>query len=273
MQQISNLREIQLIQIEILKYFKSVCEKHGIRYYLSNGTLLGAVKYHGFIPWDDDIDVFIPRSDYERLIRLPEFTDGQYVLLSDNRTPGWIYPYSKLSDSTTYVREGAYNLGVNYGVSIDLFPLDAWRGSKCRSRFQALRCGLLRRFLAASVSESFQTPKTGAAKLILFLIWRFSRLVGSQRLRHALLQEIESVRNEKSPRFVGSVAWSLYGVREVIPADVFSEQITLMFEGEAYQAPAGYDMYLRSLYNDYTQDLPPEKQVPHHSMTAWRLSD
>lgn len=273
MQQITDLREIQLIQIEILKYFKSVCEKHDIHFFLSNGTLLGAVKYQGFIPWDDDIDVFVPRNDYERLVRLPEFMEGRYTLLSSNRTPGWLYAFSKLSDGNTYVTEGNSNLGVKYGLSIDIFPLDVWKGSEISARFQAFRCGLLCRFMSAAVSETFQTPKTGATKFVLYLIWKFSRLVGVQRFRRVLHREIEAGKEQKTPRFAGCVAWSLYGTREVIPIEVFSKEITLVFEGETYPAPAGYDVYLRHLYDDYTQELPPEKQVPHHSMTAWRLSD
>lgn len=88
MNEITDLREIQQVELGILRHLDQVCRENGLHFFLSNGTLLGAVKYEGFIPWDDDIDVFMPRCDYDRLMRLSGADSGPYRLLSQERTSG-----------------------------------------------------------------------------------------------------------------------------------------------------------------------------------------
>lgn len=92
MNEITDLREIQQVELGVLRHLDQVCRENGLHFFLSNGTLLGAVKYEGFIPWDDDIDVFMPRCDYDRLMRLSGADSGPYRLLSQERTPGWRLP-------------------------------------------------------------------------------------------------------------------------------------------------------------------------------------
>lgn len=118
------LPEIKAIELETLKMFRSFCEEHNIRYYLAFGTLLGAIRYKKFIPWDDDVDLLIPREDYDRLLTL--FQDNErYRLYSFERNQDYHFPFAKLCDMTTRKVETDYaNSKVEMGVEIDLFPMD-----------------------------------------------------------------------------------------------------------------------------------------------------
>ena len=260
MREIVDLREIQKIQIDILRHFDKVCDKYSLNYYLSNGTLLGAVKYKKFIPWDDDIDILMPREDYQKLMSIDEIDTQRYHLMSQEREPDWKVTFSKLCDMRTLKKESSVDFGMDFGLEIDIFPLDAWSEGKS----QAVRCGLLRRGLSASLKTNFCTPKTGYQKLILYLIWKVSRFLGSAFFRKQIMKEIEKGKKIRNPEYMGSIAWSLYGKKELIPAHVFEKKISLEFEGELYPAPEGYDRYLRSLYGDYQKDLPENKQITHH---------
>ena len=120
-----SLQELKQIEFDILKMFDVFCKENNIRYFLSNGTLLGAVKYKKFIPWDDDVDLLIPREDYNRMISLFK-DDDRYQLFAYEKKQEFCYPFAKLCDMTTRKVEPGYNNGVELGVDIDLFPLDAW---------------------------------------------------------------------------------------------------------------------------------------------------
>lgn len=267
MKQITDVREQQQIELGILRHFKVVCDTNGLNYYLSNGTLLGAVKYKRFIPWDDDIDVFMPRADYERLMRVAEIDQAPYRLMARERDERWRLPFAKLCDMRTVKRENSADFGLEFGLEMDIFPLDAWSGGK----WQAMRCGLWRRGLSASVQSQFDTPKKGLQRGILFGIWIVSRLLGVRFFQKRIDRELQRGRRQPSPEYLGSVAWSLYGKRELIPAEVFAGQILVDFEGDQYTAPIGYDHYLRQLYGDYEPDPPPDKQRTHHCFQVfWR---
>lgn len=266
MTEITDLNQIKQIETEILRRFSTVCSQNGLRFFLSNGTLLGAVKYGGFIPWDDDIDVFMPRADYERLMQVDEIDEGPFRLMSRERVPAWRLPFAKLCDRRTVKREGSADFGAEYGLEIDIFPLDVWSGGKG----QAFRCGLWRRGLSAAVKERFETPKSGWRRAVLYGIWRLSRALGVPFFLRMINREVSRGRKLPKPAYLGSVAWSLYGMREYIPAECFDETVTVSFEGGDYPAPAGYDAYLRSMYGDYRLDPPPEKQVTHHFFRVWK---
>ena len=154
MNEITDLREIQQVELGVLRHLDQVCRENGLHFFLSNGTLLGAVKYEGFIPWDDDIDVFMPRCDYDRLMRLSGADSGPYRLLSQERTPGWRLPFAKLRDLSTCKQETCADFGADIGLDVDIFPLDAWSGGAAQAR----RCGLWRRGVSASIESRFLSP-------------------------------------------------------------------------------------------------------------------
>ena len=120
-----SLQELKDIEFNLLKEFRAFCNENGIRFFLAYGTLLGAIRYKGFIPWDDDIDVLVPREDYNKLIRIFRDSD-KYRLYSFERNQKYGYPFAKLCDMSTRKIEFYFEPLVDYGVDIDIFPLDYW---------------------------------------------------------------------------------------------------------------------------------------------------
>ena len=163
--------------------------------------------------------------------------------------------------------ENSADFGMEYGLEMDIFPLDAWSGGK----MQAIRCGVWRRGLSAAVKDRFESRKSGVQRGILFGIWKISRFLGFQFFLNRIDLEICLGRKKTFPKYMGSVAWSLYGSKELIPAKVFGKTVMVEFEGDFYTAPDGYDQYLRQLYGRYEDDPPVEMQRTHHQFqVSWR---
>lgn len=258
-----SLSEIKAKSCEILQYFSCFCQVHNIRFYLSNGTLLGAIKYGGFIPWDDDIDVFIPRHDYDRFIEVYQ-DSHQYKLFSHEKNPKYKYPFAKLCDMDTLKIETNIDNGVQIGIGIDIFPLDSCSKHILLPNVQRK----IRRYQIGCILSKYTSSK-GKPIYKRFVIF-CCKVIGYDFF-HRELEKI--IKNEISlgTEYSGCLMWPIYGEREIISADVFSDVTEVEFEGKKYPAPIGYDIYLRSLYGDYEKDPPIEKQKSHHKYTAYRI--
>lgn len=268
MREMTDVSQIQQVLLGALTHFKAVCEKNGLTFFLSNGSMLGAVKYQKFIPWDDDADILMPREDYDKLLRLTDIDTETYQLLCRERTPGWRIPYAKLTDKRTVLKEGEFDFGAELGVSVDIFPIDKWHPNAGRARFQARWQNVLIRLLFGANAPRFTTPKRGVQKAILYGIWLAGHAVGAQRLCRTVVRRAE--RFARYPdRYMGCVVWSIYGTREVIPGEVFAAAETVRFCDDDFPVPKGYDAYLTNLYGDWRKELPPEKQKSHHVIRAW----
>ena len=263
-----NLNEIKKTSFDILLEFKRFCDSNGITYFLSNGTLLGAVKYKGFIPWDDDVDVLVPRNDYDRLIRLYK-DNAKYRLYSVERCADFKYTFAKLCDTTTIKEENNLDNGIKLGIGIDVFPLDFWQDELVNAKKQVKF--IQRKIEGLNFSKMNYTSGKNILRSAVKMILIFAaKTVGSKRYLDEIITEATSCR-EKGSKYMGCVAWPIYGEKEIIPSDVFKEMVTVEFEGIEFSAPSGFDLYLRSLYGDYKKDPPPEKQVSHHSFKAYRI--
>ena len=262
------LREVKGSELELLKAFDAFCNKNGIRYFLSNGTLLGAVKYRGFIPWDDDIDVLVPRTDYNRLISLFE-DDTRHTLFSPERVPAFRYPFAKLCDMTTRKEEGNIDNGVSLGVDIDIFPLDAWRVPLKRAKREEKR---IHRRMAFLWLTKLKKPDSHnpVKRVVKGLFMGFLKLFGS-RYFIRLINKACLADPKQDSSYLGCKAWPIYGEREILPANVFRDIVEVEFEGLYLPAPGGYDTYLRSLYGNYEKDPPAELQKSHHSFKAYTI--
>lgn len=263
-----SLQEIKQVELDILKVFHAFCAENNIRYFISHGTLLGAIRYKGFIPWDDDLDVLVPRKDYNRLLNIYQNSE-RYQLFSHERTPGYLYPYAKFCDMTTCKVEGGYNNGVELGVDIDVFPLDYWEDDIGKAK-QEVKQQRKNMFCLGLTKRNKPDSLHPAKRFVKGIAMVLCKIRGSEHYLEKIIQGAYKPEQTGS-RYMGSKAWNVYGERDIIPAEAFAESIELEFEGEMFFAPVGYDILLSSLYGDYLPEPPVEKQKTHHSFKAYRL--
>ncbi len=263
-----NLQELKDIEFDILKVFDAFCKENNIRYYFAYGTLLGAIRYKKFIPWDDDVDVLVPREDYERLISIFEDSE-KYRLFSFEREANFLYPFAKLCDMTTRKIETGYDNGVELGVDIDIFPLDYWNNDLKKAKKESKRIGRYMLFLSLSKlnkPDSVSLVKRFIKGIVMF----FCKMIGGKYFVDKINKA--TIRSEqKGSAYIGTKSWCVYGERNIIPASAFDGSVDVEFEGEMFPAPVDYDTYLTCLYGDYLPEPPKEKQKTHHTFKAYKL--
>lgn len=263
-----SLQELKEIELDILKMFDAFCKENDIKYYLSHGTLLGAIRYKKFIPWDDDVDLLIPREDYNRMLTLFQDTD-RYRLFAFEKNPDYLYPIAKLCDMTTRKDESDYHNGIELGVDIDLFPLDAWDDDieKAKREVKYIGKNMFRLGLTKLKKPDSVNP---IKRFIKGIVMAFCKMRGSKHYIKNILKASYKVE-QKGNKYLGCKAWCVYREKGIIPAEVFADTVEIEFEGEKFPAPIGWDTYLTCLYGDYLPEPPKEKQKTHHRFKAYKL--
>ena len=263
MKLITNTTEIKRIELDILKDVARFCESHGIRYFLSGGTLLGAVRHKGFIPWDDDVDIALLRPDYERFLR--EYQSDRYAIRS-LETDSYLAAYAKVVDTQTHVEERDVSLP-NLGVWLDVFPLDG-APSREYNPHRSLSWRLLKktiRFRNLPFSGPGRTLKQRFGILLSYPVRLLSNRFLVGRLRSIALRH--TVQNAP---FIGCLVSPYAARRELQPRRVFEgDDAIVSFEGETFRTMPGWREYLTSLYGDYMTPPPPEKRKSTHDFKAW----
>ena len=263
------LDELKIIEFDILKYFDAFCKEHNIRYFLAFGTLLGAIRYKKFIPWDDDIDLLVPREDYDRLIKL--FIDCErYQLFAFEKNSNFHYPFAKLCDMTTRKEQAVYkNRGVKLGVEIDIFPLDTWDNDLEKAKIEAKRIKKYQNWLKVTKLDKVLLPNP-VRRFLWSMIHPVVKMIGGGFFIKKMIKE-SNKPEQRGSRYVGAKVWPIYGERGIIPAEAFAESIEIEFEGQMFPVPKGYDIYLTCLYGNYMPEPPKEKQKTHHAFKAYRV--
>ena len=253
--------ELKKIQKEILDEVVKFCEENNIRYFLAYGTMLGAIRHKGYIPWDDDIDIHMPRPDYEKFIELyNKKSDSDYQIVTHELDRRYEVPFAKIFRKGTIVNEFFYKQSV-FGVYVDIFPLDG-----IKSKWQAYICGQCIRFMYIK-TMIFCNRQTLARKARLF-ITKMILLPFSSHFILKTMRRIATRYNYEESKQVCSFG-SRTAMKEILPREVFDNYITVSFEGSEYRAPEGYDKYLKQKYGNYMQLPPKEKKVSSHDSQAY----
>ena len=263
------LSEIKETELNILKTYANYCEKNNLTYFLCGGTLLGAVRHKGFIPWDDDIDVFMPRPDFERFVQLTKETGitPHYDSCFYRDTKFTVdYPFVKIVDNRTKVIEKTKNEENLMGIWIDVFPIDGFSSNMLLNKLFCAHKQFWKRLCFTFSDDLSKVEKK--KKIGKMIVMPFLKLMGQKRLFGKLDRLCRKYDYEKSSK-VGCTVWG-YKIKEVIPKTSLIPASKVIFEGIEFNAPAVPSVYLSSLYGNYMQ-LPPEEKRINHEMLAYKL--
>lgn len=255
-----DLGELQKTELELLLELQRLCQALGLRYYLTAGTLLGAVRHKGFIPWDDDIDVAMPRADYDRLSReAPGLLGPEYLYQDYRHEANFPYYFAKLRKRGTRVEEPILRaVEMEQGVYIDIFPLDRCPGNAKRAALLFKAVELLDCAVLARVSSEFVC---GYQRPYMRFLWNVLR-----RLPNKVLFALRE-RGRKLLGLGGRMLCTVGGhhgyPRESYQARWFDRAEEVEFEGHRFPAPVGWDGLLKNMYGDYMA-LPPQEERQGH---------
>lgn len=255
---------------QMLEWFHNFCEENDLCYYALGGTMLGAVRHNGFIPWDDDIDVGMPREDYERLESLLSGKDGKYVLETPN-TPAkdYFYPFSKIYDTDTTLVENT-GIKIKRGIYIDIFPLDGI-GNSCEESKE--------NYAAIQKKYNLLLARTGGIRRGR-KFYKNAAVALFKLVPPCILKKKElllDLANACKAHDYADCTWcgNLVGAwrfKEVMPKSVMGEPKLYKFEGLDIYGAQDADAYLTSLYGDWRQLPPEDKRVTHHDYVMLDLN-
>ena len=269
------LEEIQQTEFQMLIEFDKFCALHNLKYYLGGGTMLGAVRHKGFIPWDDDIDVNMPRPDYMNFLELNK--DGKLnddLRLSDLSLDkeNTFSPTLKIYNRHTFVKLNGFRIENNTGLWIDIFPIDGLS----ESRFLRLLQFYLVRIL--SIWISLCVKKIGSrrnsrfyslAQYAFIFVVPIIRMLGYKKLV-GYIDKLSKIYPYEDAEYVGVLTGRAVE-KEAMLKSHMEPTIKVEFCGKEFYAPANYDEYLTNLYGDYMKLPPEEDRVPKHETEAyWR---
>ena len=256
------------IQLGMLIKFHQYCAMHGLQYSLAYGTLLGAIRHQGYIPWDDDLDVTMPREDYEKFIHEYNDNSGEKDIhvISNVQNTSYYLPFAKLVNTTTILKEDV-DSDMAIGVYIDIFPMDKMSDSYIQAKKLYWELEPLKEILVIK-NLLFDEGRKGYKKILLKVLKRCLRTVS----REKLVKKIDMLgrRYEKysTSKYI-CVVTAATREKEILETEWYESQILVKFEGNEFYAPREYHKVLTHLYDDYMQ-LPPENErCSHHSFNAW----
>lgn len=257
------LDESKRIQIEMLRELDAFCRAHDIKYSIAYGTLIGAVRHKGFIPWDDDIDVTMVRSEFEKFLSL--WSSEKYQLLKPMRQIRWEF-FARIVDPNTYVKFDKFPESP-FGVWLTIFPVDSrpddereWLKQKKKidhfATLARLKCTVL-------TKDKFRN-----------IFKRITHIIAAPLSLKNINEKVMKNATEFEGRNTGKkIVWVGFNRYEQYPSSLFDNYVDLQFEDITVRAMAGYDTYLRTAYGDYMKLPPIEQQQPSHDYTAYFIND
>lgn len=252
-------RKMQMKGLEMALFFDRFCEEHGLTYYMCGGCCIGSVRNQGFIPWDDDVDVFMPREDYEKLKQLwvdtPEYSI-QYTkegFLTENQF------LTICANNTTFIKTYQKDLDINHGLVLDVLPLDGCP-TGWRRKTQKLWALLYSLFIVGKAPTNHGKVVTLGGKVLLGIVkpasWRYAAWkFCEKKMTQYPIAECE---------YITELCSGPHYMQNEYPKEFFEKAVRVPFEGHMLPIPVGYDGYLKMAFGDYMQLPPVEKRVCHH---------
>lgn len=253
------MTELQQCEFDLLKEFIRICDVLKLNYFLICGSALGAVKYQGFIPWDDDIDVALVREDYEVFVKeAPKLLPAHLFLQNHDTEPRCPFIYSKLRNSdTAFIEKSAQHLPIHQGIYIDIFPLDGYPESGAAAAVLEMKKFIYRRLLVAVYRQPTALKTALALPLRALGVGRWYPQIVR---RYAAM--IKKYSCSESALWCNHGNWQ--GRLEYAPREQYGSGTKVVFEGLTVRIPEAYDAYLSQKYGDWRADLPLHERQGHH---------
>lgn len=258
------LRKLQLKELDTLVYFKEFCDKNNLLFYLCGGCCIGSLRTSGFIPWDDDIDILMPRDDYEKLYKL--WDNDKHERFKLLRTDEKIFTgniFTTIVDTeTTCVKANQAHLDIPFGIMMDIFPIDGCPKGKFKRTMQKLNAMIYSLFLAQIVPENHGGIMALGSKFLL-------SIVKSPKAREKKWRNAERRMSKykiADCEYITELCEGVHSMQPEYPKEWFASAVYREFEGLQMPIPVGYDPYLKKAFGDYMTLPPEDKQKPHHDM-------
>ena len=278
--------ELRKAELDILKCIAEFCDQKGLRYNLCGGTLLGAVRHHGFIPWDDDIDIQMPRPDYIRFVSEFNGFNDNYVVKSIENDRNYWQTYAKIMDKRIYLKDDMLRIPESdQRVLVDCFPVDGLPVNRERQK-KLFREQEFLHILYAGSSYNYKKSKRyidsadslGEIKEFFrtcfkYLAITLFRCFPRNKIIKLINKNASKISFETSDE-VASIVDCHWGCeKERMPRKEYEKRQKFQFEGEQFWGTSAYDLYLTNLYGDYMTPPPKDKQVSHHGFTAYWIDE
>ena len=280
-----NDTELKELEFNILKDVAEFCDKNDIRYYLCGGTLLGAVRHQGFIPWDDDIDIAMPRKDYYKFINSYKGSSQRYRVDEISINPGWWNEFAKVGDTKTVIYDRHWKKQYQqYHVFIDIFPLDGLPSNDISNKLLYLKqkvLWVLHKGSACDYSQSVYYSDSFKNNVsVRNEIRTFFKYIAITLCSWIPTQKVIKLINKtacqcpfETSKEVALIVGSQGGKFEKASRKAFDERKRFSFEGVLLWGPSGFDEYLTNLYGNYMELPPVENRVTHHTFTAFMTEE
>ena len=268
-QKVTDVSEIQQMELGIMEYIHEVCQKIGVKYFLAYGSLIGAVRHKGFIPWDDDMDICMLREDYEKLQDyLIANPDERYEVMSYKNNLNYVYPFMKVQDNHTYLLEEDVRIDSNMGIYVDIFPVDGYEDdADFKNKMTKL---IKKRQLSCYTFKGITNTKSLLNSLIRYIsvvIFYFTNT-------NKYVEQIDELAKSRAVADYEQVDYLIYkDMNKPVWKREWLEQVIVgTFEGEEFMIPKHYHEILTSDYGDYMQLPPLEQRVSHHDFKLWKIT-
>lgn len=263
----SILEQVHEIQLEMALEVKRICEKHNIKYSIIAGTLLGAIRHNGFIPWDDDLDIGMLRSDYKKFIEICKYElKGDYFLQTWETDPGFALPIAKLrKNGTRFVEKNSSEASLHSGIYIDIFPFDNAPPEKIKQIFQDCSTYILKRMLLIKMNYKVWKETELLKRSLYKTLKLISLICNTDRIKRRLYI-IMTVNNDQVSEKVVTFGGAYGYKKESIKKEWLENLMEIDFENEKLSAPVNYIEYLTYFYGDYKTPPPENKRYNRHNI-------
>lgn len=264
---LDQLKEVQKIQLEMAVEVKRICDENNIKYFIIAGTLLGAVRHKGFIPWDDDLDIGMFREDYDKFIQCAEKKlSSQYFLQTWDTDSGFGLPIAKVrKNGTRFVEKNSAKTSGHKGIYIDIFPFDNVPTSKIAQKIHDINTYVLKRLILCKVGYELWLDGGKLKKAVYKVINSIAKNTSLDKNKKRLEKQMKKYNNYKTEyvvAFGGAYGYS----RESIKREWVENLTTIKFEDEEFMCPKDYDSYLTYFYGDYMIPPPKDERFNRHGI-------